>query len=164
MNGLSSLNNGDWTFHKPVEGRDEMGRILALISQLTDLKGDRRVTDPTELAKARATFDKPFAEFVLSDSQGKPLASLVIGGEAGMARRYVKGLNDDVYVADTAFARDWKSYIDALKPAAGGSGVPAATSSGAPAARSSAAPSGAPVGASSGVPAASFSPVPLPAK
>lgn len=131
--------DGTWSFTKPADQRDEMGRVTALVYSLKGLKYEARVTDEARLKEATATFAKPFARFELLDEKGTRLAALEVGGQAGRQRRWVRVTGaPEVYIADASFAQDWKASIRALAPSPQPSGAPASSAS--PAA--SAAPGG----------------------
>jgi len=144
--------NGTWEFKTPVAKNDEMGKLTGLLYILKGLKFERRVTDPTELATAQKSLQKPFATFVVMDEKGKKLASVAVGNLAPQNRRYVQGLGKDVYVADGNFANAWKDNIMALKSPAASPGVAAASPGAASSPDVAASPDVAPSPAASGAP------------
>lgn len=107
--------DGTWSFTKPADQKDDMGRVTALVYSLRDLKYEARVTEEAKIKEATASFGKPFARFEVFDDKGTRVAGLEVGGQAGRQRRWVRVLGGtDIYIADTSFANDWKANIKAL--------------------------------------------------
>lgn len=125
-----ATDSGQWSFSKPAAMKDELGKVPALLYTLKDLKYEHRVTDPKELAAARASLVSPKARFTVADDKGAALATLVVGGETPSMRRWVQTTGPDIYTADASFANDWKANIEAVKNSASPVGAP----SGAPSA------------------------------
>lgn len=119
-----------WEYTKPAAKKDDLAKVTTLLYALKALKYERKVTDRSELAKAQPGLKAPMARFELFDAAGKPIARVVVGGEAPQGRRYLLASGNDVYVADAGFANEWKANILAVKsaasPAPGPSGTPSA--------------------------------------